>query len=439
MLDPRYVGEHLDEVKAQLARRGFRDTATLERLAGLVSDRLAAIGELESSQQERNEAAKAMAQIADKKSDEFAEKRESLKGLKERIKELEDRHRQVEAELEEVVLGLPNLPDASTPDGADETANVVVREWGTKPSFDFEPKDHVALGEGVGVLDFERATKITGSRFVVLKGLAARLERGLMQLMLDLHADDHGYEEVWCPALVNAESLRGTGQLPKFADDLFHIEKHTELEAQGGGGNDLYLVPTAEVPVTNLHRDEILEDLPKAYCAYTPCFRSEAGSYGKDTRGMIRQHQFDKVELVRIVRPEDALAEHAALTEHAEKVLQKLGLHYRVVELCAGDLGFGAKKCFDIEVWLPSQGTYREISSCSWFGDFQARRMSTRYRVDPTAKKSKTALVHTINGSGLAIGRTLVAVLEQYQRADGSVAIPEALQAYVGGATELRP
>ena len=260
-----------------------------------------------------------------------------------------------------------------------------------------------------------------------------------MQLMLDLHADDHGYEEVWCPALVNAESLRGTGQLPKFADDLFHIEKHTELEAQGGGGNDLYLVPTAEVPVTNLHRDEILEDLPKAYCAYTPCFRSEAGSYGKDTRGMIRQHQFDKVELVRIVRPEDALAEHAALTEHAEKVLQKLGLHYRVVELCAGDLGFGAKKCFDIEVWLPSQGTYREISSCSWFGDFQARRMSTRYRVDPTAKKSKTALVHTINGSGLAIGRTLVAVLEQYQRADGSVAIPEALQAYVGGATELRP
>ena len=443
MLDPRYVGEHLDEVKAQLARRGYRDTETLDRLASLVSGRLEAIGALESAQQERNEATAAMARIADKKSDEFAAKRESLKGRKDRIKEHEQRKREVEEALSEVLLGLPNLPHESTPDGADESANVVVREWGAKPAFDFEARDHVALGEALGVLDFERASKISGARFVVLRGLAARLERGLMQLMLDLHADENGYEEVWCPALVNDESLRGTGQLPKFADDLFHIERHTELEAQiakaGGGGQDLYLVPTAEVPVTNLHRDEILDDLPRAYAAYTPCFRSEAGSYGKDTRGMIRQHQFDKVELVRIVRPETALEEHAALTGHAERVLQRLGLHYRVVELCAGDLGFGAAKCFDIEVWLPSQKAYREISSCSWFGDFQARRLATRYRVDPGAKKGKTALVHTINGSGLAIGRTLVALLEQYQRADGTVAIPEALRPYVGGATEIRP
>jgi seryl-tRNA synthetase len=433
MLDRRYVGDHLDEVKSQLARRGYEHGATLDRLAELVSARSEAIQEHEASQRERNEASQAMGQIADKSSAEFAERRESLKGLKQRMKELEATKKEVEAELDEILLGLPNLPHESTPDGKDESANVVVREWGDKPSFDFEPKDHVALGEALGILDFERATKISGARFVVLRGLAARLERGLMQLMLDLHADQHGYEEVWCPALVNAESLHGTSQLPKFASDLFHIERHAELEAQGGGGQDLYLVPTAEVPVTNLHRGEIFEpgELPKAYAAYTPCFRSEAGSYGKDTRGMIRQHQFDKVELVRFCRPEDALEQHALLTKHAEKVLQTLGLHYRVVELCAGDLGFGAAKCFDLEVWLPAQGQYREISSCSWFGDFQARRLMARYRPEP---KGKPALVHTINGSGLAIGRTLVAILEQYQRADGSVVVPEALRSYIGGA-----
>ena len=435
MLDPRHVGEHLDEVKTQLARRGYQDTETLDRLAALVQSRRAAIGELETCQRERNEAAQAMAQIADKKSAEFAERRESLKGLKERTKALEAEKKRVEEELDELLLGLPNLPAESTPEGKDESQNVVLRAWGEKPELDFEPKDHVALGEGLGILDFERAAKISGARFVVLRGLAARLERGLMQLMLDLHADEHGYEEVWTPALVNADSLRGTSQLPKFADDLFHIERHESLEAQGGG-QDLYLVPTAEVPVTNLHRDEILEldELPKAYAAYTPCFRSEAGSYGKDTRGMIRQHQFDKVELVRFVRPEDALEQHQLLTRHAEAVLQKLELHYRVVELCAGDLGFAAKKCFDIEVWLPAQGAYREISSCSWFGDFQARRMMARYRPEP---KGKPALLHTINGSGLAIGRTLVALLEQHQRADGSVAIPEALRPYVGGKAEI--
>jgi len=436
MLDLRYVGDHLDEVKSQLARRGYEDGATLDRLADLVSSRSEAIQELEAAQRERNEAAQAMGKIADKSSDEFAQRRESLKGLKARMKELEATKKEVKAELDEILLGLPNLPHESTPDGKDENANVVVREWGDKPSFDFEPKDHVALGEALGILDFERATKISGARFVVLRGLAARLERGLMQLMLDLHADEHGYEEVWCPALVNADSLRGTSQLPKFASDLFHIERHAELEAQGGGGQDLFLVPTAEVPVTNLHRDEIfeLEELPKAYAAYTPCFRSEAGSYGKDTRGMIRQHQFDKVELVRFCKPEDALEQHALLTQHAEKVLQTLGLHYRVVELCAGDLGFGAAKCFDLEVWLPAQGQYREISSCSWFGDFQARRLMARYRAEP---KGKPALVHTINGSGLAIGRTLVAILEQCQRADGSVAVPEALRSYLGGAEAI--
>ncbi|MBO6939851.1 MAG: serine--tRNA ligase [Deltaproteobacteria bacterium] len=431
MLDLRQVGDHLDEVKTQLARRGYDDGATLDRLAALVSSRSQAIVELEECQRERNEAAQAMGKIADKSSAEFAERRESLKGLKERMKALETTRNEVEAELEDIVLGLPNLPHESTPDGKDESANVVVREWGEKPAMDFTPKDHVELGDALGILDFDRAAKITGARFVVLRGLAARLERGLMQLMLDMHVDQHGYEEVWCPALVNADSLRGTSQLPKFASDLFHIERHQELEAQGGGGQDLFLVPTAEVPVTNLHRDEILEDLPKAYAAYTPCFRSEAGSYGKDTRGMIRQHQFDKVELVRFCTPEDAIEQHALLTQHAEKVLQALGLHYRVVELCAGDLGFGAAKCFDIEVWLPAQNAYREISSCSWFGDFQARRLKARYRSEP---KGKPRLLHTINGSGLAIGRTLVAILEQHQRADGSVTIPEALRPYVGGA-----
>jgi len=436
MLDLRYVGDHLDEVKTQLARRGYDDGATLDRLAQLVSSRSEAIQELEAAQRERNEAAQAMGQIADKQSAEFTARRESLKGLKERMKALELTRNEVEAELEDILLGLPNLPHESTPDGKDESENVVVREWGDKPDFDFDARDHVALGEALGILDFERASKISGARFVVLRGLAARLERGLMQLMLDLHTDEHGYEEVWCPALVNAESLRGTTQLPKFASDLFHIERHQELEAQGGGGQDLFLVPTAEVPVTNLHRDEILETLPVAYAAYTPCFRSEAGSYGKDTRGMIRQHQFDKVELVRFCRPEDALAQHELLTGHAEKVLQTLGLHYRVVELCAGDLGFGATKCFDLEVWLPAQEAYREISSCSWFGDFQARRLKARYRSEP---KGKPALLHTINGSGLAIGRTLVALLEQYQRADGSVAIPEALRSYVGGAEAIEP
>jgi seryl-tRNA synthetase len=297
----------------------------------------------------------------------------------------------------------------------------------------------VALGERLGILDFERGTKLSGARFVVLHGLGARLERGLMQFMMDIHADEHGYQEVWVPALVKDSALRGTGNLPKFAKDLFRIAKDAEWEAESdASGHELYLIPTAEVPVTNLHADEILEadTLPRAYCAYTPCFRSEAGAHGRDTRGMIRQHQFDKVELVRFVTPEQAEAEHEKLTAHAEEILKRLGLHYRVVQLCAGDMGFGSQKTYDLEVWIPSQNTFREISSCSWFGDFQARRMKARYRPAP---KQKPRLLHTLNGSGLAIGRTLVALLENYQQADGSVIIPEALRPYVGGRERISP
>ncbi len=439
MLDRKFVSDSFDEVRAQLARRGFDDEATLDRVASLIDARKKAIAKQQACQEKRNATSAAMGRMADKASAEFAELRDAMREVKETLKELDAKVAEVEGELDALMLQLPNLPADDCPDGLDETANVELRVWGTRPDFDFEPKDHVDLGVGLGILDFERAVKLSGSRFVVLKGMGARLERALMQLMLDVHVDDHGYHEVWPPALVTDTSLRGTGQLPKFAKDVFRIAQDEEwAEANESKGRDLYLIPTAEVPVTNLHAQEILEadQLPLAYCAYTPCFRSEAGSYGRDTRGMIRQHQFDKVELVRFVTPETALEQHALLTSHAEKVLRALGLHYRVVELCAGDLGFAAKKCFDIEVWLPGQQAFREISSCSWFGDFQARRMKTRYRPEPKAKPQP---VHTINGSGLAIGRTLVAILEQYQQADGSVLVPERLRPYVGGHTRLTP
>ncbi|MEM6958824.1 MAG: serine--tRNA ligase, partial [Myxococcota bacterium] len=324
----------------------------------------------------------------------------------------------------------------SAPDGKSEEESVLVRSWGKKPEFAFEAKDHVDLGEALGIVDFEAGAKISGARFTVLRGMGARLERALMQFMLDRHADSHGYEELWVPTLLKDTSLFGTGQLPKFARDSFRIAKDEEWASQNEASHDLYLCPTAEVPVTNTLADTIVEaaSLPIAYAAYSACFRSEAGSYGRDTRGLIRQHQFDKVELVRFAAPEDAMAQHALLTEHAEKILQALELHYQVVELCTGDLGFGAQKCFDLEVWLPGQNAYREISSCSWFGDFQARRMKARYRPESDGKKkAKPKLLHTINGSGLAIGRTLVALLEQKQRQDGSVVIPEALRPYVGG------
>ncbi len=417
MLDLRHVSENLPEVKAALTRRGFADAKLLDRLGSLAEERRSVITGVEALRQARNEASQAMAKVADKKSDEFQAKREQLRSLGDQIKQGESRQGEVEAELESILLNLPNLPHASTPDGLSEDENVELRVWGDKPAFGFDVVDHVEIGTRLDILDFERAAKISGSRFVVLKGLGARLNRALMQFMLDVHSTEHGYQEVWPPVLVKDSAMRGTGQLPKFAKDAFRMAKDEE---------------TAEVPLTNLHADEILSgaDLPIAYTGYTACFRSEAGSYGKDTRGMIRVHQFDKVELVRFCHPERGEAELDVLTHHAESILQKIGLHHRVVQLCAGDMGFAAQKSYDLEVWLPAQNTYREISSCSWFGDFQARRMQARFRPE---EKTKPRFLHTLNGSGLAIGRTLVAILEQNQQADGSVLIPEALRPYMAG------
>jgi seryl-tRNA synthetase len=433
MLDLRYVSENLPDVKAALTRRGFADADLLDRLGALAEERRGVITSVEALRQERNEASQSMAKVADKKSEEFQAKREQLRTLGNQIKEGEARQAEVETELEAILLNLPNLPHSQTPDGLTENDNVEMRVWGTKPSFDFDARDHVEVGTRLDILDFERAAKISGSRFVVLKGLGSRLNRALMQFMLDVHTAEHGYQEVWPPVLVKDSAMLGTGQLPKFAKDAFRMAKEKEWEAQAGAqGHDLYLVPTAEVPITNLHANEIVAeaDLPIAYTGYTACFRSEAGSYGKDTRGMIRVHQFDKVELVRFCHPDEGEAQLDALTQHAETILQKLGLHYRVVQLCAGDMGFAAQKSYDLEVWLPAQNAYREISSCSWFGDFQARRMKARFR---PGEKGKPRFLHTLNGSGLAIGRTLVAILEQYQQADGSVPVPDALIPYMGG------
>ncbi|MFZ1863015.1 MAG: serine--tRNA ligase [Polyangiales bacterium] len=439
MLDLRYVSENLPDVKAALSRRGFADEALLDRMGALAAERRGLIARVEGLRQERNEASQSMAKIPDKKSSEFQANRERLRALGDEIKNGENRQAVLESELESILLNLPNLPHADVPDGRTENDNVEIRVWGQKPSLSFPARDHVEIGSQLGILDFERAAKISGSRFVVLKGAGSRLNRALLQFMLDVHTTEHGYEEVWPPVLVKDSAMRGTGQLPKFAKDAFRIAKDEEWEAQADAqGHDLYLVPTAEVPITNLHADEILPgaDLPLAYTGYTACFRSEAGSYGKDTRGMIRLHQFDKVELVRFCRPEQGEAQLEALTTHAETILQKLGLHYRVVQLCAGDMGFAAQKSYDLEVWLPAQSAYREISSCSWFGDFQARRMKARFRPEP---KAKPQLLHTLNGSGLAIGRTLVAILEQNQQADGSVLIPEALVPHMGGVERILP
>jgi seryl-tRNA synthetase len=433
MLDLRHVSENLSDVKASLTRRGFADAELLDRLGSLSEERRSVITNVEALRQERNEASQAMAQVADKKSQEFQAKRDQLRLLGDQIKQGEGRQAEVETELETILLNLPNLPHPNTPDGLTEADNVQVRVWGEQPTFDFDARDHVEVGTRLEILDFERAAKISGSRFVVLKGYGSRLNRALMQFMLDVHTTEHGYEEVWPPVLVKDSAMLGTGQLPKFAKDAFRMAKDEEWEAQAEAqGHDLYLVPTAEVPITNLHADEILSgaDLPISYTGYTACFRSEAGSYGKDTRGMIRVHQFDKVELVRFCHPDQGEAELETLTRHAEAILQKLGLHHRVVQLCAGDMGFAAQKSYDIEVWLPAQDAFREISSCSWFGDFQARRMKARFR---PGEKDKPRFVHTLNGSGLAIGRTLVAILEQNQQADGSVTVPEALVPYMGG------
>ncbi|WP_437325884.1 serine--tRNA ligase [Sorangium sp. So ce381] len=426
MLDPRYVAEHLDEVRAALALRSPAAAASLgDDFASTVSARRSNIQELERWQAERNAANDAMARL-DKKSPEFAQKRDELKALSTRIKEAEQVVSELEKRMTELLSMVPNLPDPSVPVGAGEEGNVVVRTWGEKPTFSFAPKSHWDIGTALGLLDFERAAKLSGARFTVLMGAAARLERALISFMLDLHTREQGYLEVLPPFLVKDTALFGTGNLPKFAEDLFKTQKSDPERAY-----DLYLIPTAEVPVTNLHADEILDgaSLPIAYTAYTPCFRSEAGSHGRDVRGLIRQHQFDKVELVRFSAPEDSARQHELLTAHAEEVLKRLGLHYRVSALCTGDLGFGSQKTYDLEVWLPGQGVYREISSCSNFGDFQARRAQIRYRPEP---KAKPRLVHTMNGSALAVGRTVIAILEQYQQADGTVVVPEPLRAFMG-------
>jgi seryl-tRNA synthetase len=419
MLDPKLLRSELDHVAAQLARRGFTlDTAKLAELESRRKDLQVRTQDLQNA---RNTKSKSIGK-AKAAGEDIAPLLAEVAGLGDQLKAAEDELSGLQGELNDILLGIPNLPDATVPDGLDEDSNREERRWGEPREFDFEPKDHVDLGAANGWMDFDTAAKITGSRFVVLSGPLARLQRALTQFMLDTHTNEHGYTETYVPYMVNADSLRGTGQLPKFEEDLFKL----------GGEAGYYLIPTAEVPVTNIVRDEILEahSLPRRYVAYTPCFRSEAGSYGRDTRGMIRQHQFDKVELVQVVRPEDGEAALEALTGHAEAILQKLGLPYRTMTLCAGDMGFSATKTYDLEVWLPGQGKYREISSCSLFGDFQARRLQARWRNPDTGKPE---LVYTLNGSGLAVGRTLVAVLENYQEPDGSVLIPEALRPYMGG------
>ncbi len=424
MLDPKWLRSDPQGVAERLARRGFvLDVAAVEALE---ARRKALQTEAERLRAERNARSKAIGQ-ARQRGEDIGPLKAAVAELGERLKAVEEELRQVQARFEALLLGVPNLPDDSVPGGRDESDNVELRRWGEPPSFDFEPKDHVDLGGPPGWLDFEAAAKITGSRFVVMHGHAARLHRALIQFMLDVHTAEHGYREVYVPYLVNADSLRGTGQLPKFSEDLFRI----------AGEAGYYLIPTAEVPVTNLVRGEIVEDrdLPLRFVCHTPCFRSEAGSYGKDTRGMIRQHQFEKVELVQIVRPDESWEALETLTGHAEHILQKLGLPYRVVVLCAGDLGFSAAKTYDLEVWLPGQGRYREISSCSNFLDFQARRMQARWR-NPATRRPE--LVHTLNGSGLAVGRTLVAVMENYQQADGSIRVPAVLRPYLGGVEVLR-
>ncbi len=417
MLDLKYVLGHLDEVRAALGRRGT--VPALDELVALDKDRRAAIAEAEKLKAERNESSKKIGELM-KSGQDAAPLRERVRQVGDLVKELDAKVAEADERLKQILMSVPNVPHASIPTGADESANRVERVWGEKPSFGFAPKDHVALGEQNGILDFERAAKITGARFAVLTGMGARLERALINFMLDLHTTHHGYREVLPPFMVNRKSLTGTGQLPKFEQDLFKVPHEPE---------DWFLIPTAEVPVTNLHADEILEakDLPLRYCAYTPCFRSEAGSYGKDVRGLIRQHQFDKVELVSFADPESSYDVLEQLTSHAEEVLKRLGLHYRVVSLSSGDIGFSSAKTYDLEVWLPSQDTFREISSCSNFEDFQARRAAIRFR----GADGKVRFAHTLNGSGLAIGRTLVAILENFQREDGTIEIPAALRPYM--------
>ncbi len=418
MIDPKLLRTNIDVVNAALAKRGVQldpaEWVTLE------SHRKAIQLKTEQLQAERNQGAKQVGQIK-REGGDASELMARMQAVGDEMKAAEAELSALQQEIEQKALNIPNLPHESVPEGKDESANVEILRWGNPRQFDFEIKDHSDIGDLMGGLEFDTATKITGSRFSVLKGPLARMQRAITQFMLDLHTDQHGYTEAYVPFLVNAESLRGTGQLPKFEEDLFKLQ----------GEKEFYLIPTAEVPVTNLVRDEIIDAdrLPLKYAAHTPCFRSEAGSYGRDTRGLIRQHQFEKVEMVQIVKAEHSLDALEELTGHAERVLQLLELPYRKVLLCGGDMGFGAIKTYDLEVWVPSQNTYREISSCSNMGDFQARRMSARYRVG----EKKTELVHTLNGSGLAVGRTLLAIMENYQQADGSIVVPSVLQPYMGG------
>jgi seryl-tRNA synthetase len=408
----------MDEVRGGLARRGIEvDVATYEALEGERKQLQVRTQELQAR---RNACSKSIG-VGKAKGADTTELMAEVAGLGEKLKDGEASLAALQTRINEFALGLPNIPHVSVPDGRGSDENVEVRQWGTPPKFEFTPKDHVDLGAKLEGMDFETAAKIASARFVVLSGALARMQRALIGFMLDLHTREHGYTEVYVPYMVNAESMRGTGQLPKFAADLFAIQ-----------GQEFYLIPTAEVPVTNIARDHIFaaDELPKKFVCHTPCFRSEAGSYGKDTRGMIRQHQFEKVELVQFVEPAKSYDALEQLTAHAEEVLKRLQLHYRVVGLCAGDLGFSAAKTYDIEVWLPSQETYREISSCSNFEAFQARRMLARYRPRETGKPE---LLHTLNGSGLAVGRTLIAIMENYQNADGSIRVPAALQSHMDG------
>lgn len=416
MLELRFTRENLELVKEKTILRGIKDSR-LEDFEAVDIQRRELLAELESQRNNRKKVSSEIAEL--KKQQQDAESLIlEMRQAGERIKDLEKKVADIEMDLQDIVMGIPNLCDDSVPVGKDETENVELKKWGKVPEFAFDPKPHWEIGENLDILDFERAAKISGARFALLKGFGSRLERALINFMLDLHTQKHGYIEVLPPFMVNSPSMTATGQLPKFEEDLFKIS-----------GWDFYLIPTAEVPVTNIHRDETLaeKELPVKYCAYTPCFRSEAGSYGKDTRGLIRQHQFDKVELVKFSRPEDSFDELESLLADAEEVLQLLTLPYRVVTLCTGDLGFSAAKTYDIEVWMPAQDKYREISSCSNFGDFQARRGGMRYR-PRNSKKSR--LVHTLNGSGLAVGRTLAAILENFQRDDGSIYLPEVLEPY---------
>jgi len=425
MLDPKLFRTDLDNTAKQLARRGF--TLDVATITSLEEKRKQVQVLTQQYQNERNTKSRAIGQ-AKARGEDTKPLMDEVGSIGAALKQAETELEQLQNDLNAITLGVPNIPHASVPDGKDERDNQEVRRWGEPKKLDFVPKDHVDLGEGLGLMDFEAAAKISGARFVVLQGALAQLHRALIQFMLDLHTREHGYTETYVPYLVNADSLRGTGQLPKFETELFAVRSEQSF----------YLIPTAEVPVTNLARDTITEAarLPRKHVCHTPCFRSEAGSYGKDTRGMIRQHQFEKVELVQFVRPQDSYAALEELTGHAEKVLQLLGLPYRVMALCAGDMGFSAAKTYDLEVWLPGQQKYREISSCSNFEDFQARRMQARWRNPETGKPE---LLHTLNGSGLAVGRTLVAILENYQLQDGSITIPAVLRPYFGGSERVLP